>query len=107
MKPTWKILFWITLTLLIISNFFWAYQIIDNAVSKGYYEVSCNEYYGDMMELKRILDTKTTKSEALNFLEQYNVEFDSFQKGEEFIITLNSFGMTFNSDGTLILSEQH
>lgn len=93
MKHTYKILFWITFTTLVISNIFWIYQIIDNAIGQNYYQVSCDEYHNDMVEFKEILETKLTKEEAIEFLKMNNVEYDSFQKGTEYIITLNSFAL--------------
>ena len=104
MKSTYKILFWITLTILVLSNTFWIYQAIDNAVGHSYYKVSCDEYYQDMLRFKQILDAKTTKMEAINFLKKNKVEFASFQKGAEFIITFDSFALEYDTDGRLISS---
>lgn len=98
-------MFWISIIILILSNLFWIYQAIDNAVSMSYYRDSCEDYQSDMVELKRILDTKKTKEAAINFLEQYKVTYDSLSKGEEFIIHLNSFYMTFDKNGQLKSSE--
>lgn len=99
MVRTFKILFWITLGLFVISNTFWIYQTIDNAVGHSYYKVSCDEYYNDMVEFKKILGTLKTKKETIGFLENYNVKYDSIQKGTDFIITLNSFSVTFDNNG--------
>lgn len=100
-------MFWISLGLLFITNAFWIYQIIDNAVGMDYYKVSCNEYHGDMLELKKVLDLKKTKTESLQFLDEHGVDYDSFQKGNEFIITMNSFDLTFNEEGNLVSSDLH
>jgi hypothetical protein len=107
MKHTYKILFWITLTILVISNIFWIYQTIDNAVGQNYYQVSCDEYHKDMIEFKKILETKSTKEEAIGFLKRYNVEYDNFQKGTEYIVTLNSFALIFDANGKLKYSEEN
>lgn len=105
MKHTYKILFWITFTILVISNIFWIYQTIDNAVGQNYYQISCDEYRSDMIEFKKILEAKSTKEEAIEFLKINNVEYDSFQKGTEYIISLSSFALTFNDNGKLMSDE--
>lgn len=105
MKRTYKILFWITLTIMVVSNIFWIYQSIDNAVGHSYYKVSCDEYYQDMLKFKQFIETKSTKEEAIDFLELNKVEYDSFQKGTEFIITFSSFDLTYDKNGKLIPSE--
>lgn len=102
MKRTYKILFWITLIILVLSNLFWIYQTIDNAVGQNYYKVSCDEYYQDMLRFKQVLETKSTKREAINFLESNNVEYESFHKGIEFIITFDSFELKYDTNGKLI-----
>jgi len=107
MKRTYKILFWFTLTILVVSNIFWIYQTIDNSVGYTYYKVSCDEYYQDMLEFKQILETKSTKKEAIDFLELNKVEYDSFQKETEFIITFNSFALIFDEKGILNSSEEN
>ena len=94
------------MSILFISNAFWIYQTIDNAVGHSYYKVSCDEYYQDMLKFKQILETKSTKTEAIDFLELNKVEYDSFQKGTEFIISFNSFALTFDEKGILILNEE-
>ena len=107
MNRKYKILFWVALTILVISNIFWFYQTIDNAVGKGYYKVSCDEYYNDMIEFKKILQTQKTKNEIVDFLERYHVKYDSIQKGTDFIITLNSFSITFDKKGNQKLIEEN
>ena len=107
MKRRYKILFWITLTILVVSNIFWIYNIFDNAVGHSYYKVSCDEYYQDMLKLKQLLETKSTKREAINFLETNNIEYESFQKGTEFIISFDSFVLEFDIDGKLISDNKH
>ena len=107
MKRTYKILFWITLTFLVISNIFWIYQTIDTAVGHNYYKVSCDGYYQDMLKFKQILETKSTKEEALSFLKTNNVEFDSLQKGTEFFISFNSFALEYDENGKLITTDKN
>jgi len=106
MKRTYKILFWITLTILVTTNLFWFYQTIDNAIGHSYYEVSCDGYYQDMLKFKQILETKSTKSEVIDFLEINKVEYDSFQKGTEFIITFDSFELEYDKNGKLISNDK-
>ncbi len=91
---------------MVISNIFWVYQTIDNAVGQSYYKVSCDEYYKDMIEFEKIVETYKTKKETIDFLDTYHVKYDSIQKGTNFIITLNSFSITFDKNGNQI-SEQN
>lgn len=107
MKSPYNILFWMTLLFLIISNTFWVYQTIDNAVGQDYYIVSCNEYYQDMLQFKQILDSKKSQKEAIEFLDNNLIAYESFQKGNEFIIVFNSFALTYNDEGILISSDQN
>jgi hypothetical protein len=104
MKLNYKLLFWISLALLGISNLFWGYHMIDVAIGHNYYSVSCEEYQVDRLEFKKVLDSKKTKAEALDFLKSYHIKYDSIEKGSEFIITLSSFDMVYNQQGDLIES---
>ncbi|MBQ0768055.1 MAG: hypothetical protein KBT58_02115, partial [Bizionia sp.] len=73
MKKTYKILFWITLLFLFLTNIFWLYKTIDTAVGHNYYKVSCNEYYTDMLKFRQIIETKLTKKEAIAFLTKNSI----------------------------------
>ncbi len=107
MKSRWKISFWIGIVILLLTNIFWIYQVVDNAIGMTYYKDSCEDFQSDMIQLKSILEKKTTKESAINFLEQNGVDYNSFPKGNEFIIQLNSFDMIFNENGELTKSETH
>ena len=102
MNRKYKILFWATLTILLISNVFWIYHTIDNAVGQSYYKVGCDEYYHDALKFKQILEKKSSKREAIDFLKTNKVEYDSFQKGTQFIITFDSFALEYDTTGKLI-----
>lgn len=97
----WKKSFWVCLILLFASNLFWVYEILDNAVDKNYYKVVCNENYEDMLKLKSVLDNKKKKELTLNFLNENKIGYESFHKGEEFVVQLSSFELIFNSEGVL------
>ena len=99
MKHPWKKLFWISLIILVISNLFWLYKTVDISVGHNYYEESCDGYYKDMTQFKKILDNYQTKRELIDFLESNHVRFDSIQKGSDFIVTFNSFSITFDKNG--------
>jgi hypothetical protein len=99
MKNIWKFLFWICLIITIVSNVFWIYNTLENAVGNNYYKVSCEEYYKDVSILKVIIEKKETKKELISFLENNNVKFESFSKGAENIIVLNSFSIAFDKNG--------
>jgi hypothetical protein len=107
MKRSYKILFWTTLAILVITNIFWFYQAIDNAVGQSYYRDSCDDYYQDMLKFKQILETKSTKREAINFLKTNNIAYESFQKGTEFIISFDSFALEYDTNGKLISHSKH
>lgn len=107
MKYRWKILFWVSLGLLVLSNIFWIYVILDNAVGMTYFKDTCTKHEGDMLVLKGILETKLTKENTISFLNQHKVKFESFPKGDEFVIQLNSFDIIFNKEGHLINSDTH
>ena len=98
----WKISFFGTLTLLISSNLFWVYETLDNAVSHSYFESSCEKYDLDRNNFMEIIMSLDKKDDVIDFLTLYKVEFDSFEKGGNLIISLNSFQLEYNSDGRLI-----
>ena len=107
MKLRWKTAFWTSILVLLLSNLFWAYQVLDNAVGMTYYKDSCGNYQSDMQELKEILETKTSKETVLAFLEHHHVQFDSFHKADDFIIQLNSFELIYDKNGQLVMSNSH
>jgi wyosine [tRNA(Phe)-imidazoG37] synthetase (radical SAM superfamily) len=98
MKRTYKILFWITIIALIFSNLFWIYFSIDNAVGHHYYKVSCDEYKNDLNEFMKTIESFNSKKETIDFLEENSIQFDSIQKGNEFIIIFNSFEIVFRGE---------
>lgn len=98
---TWKKSFWFCLIILVATNLFWVYEILDNAVDKSYYKVVCNENHEDMLKLKSVLDTKKNKQLTIKFLNEHKIKYESFQKGENFVIQLSSFELIFNSKGLL------
>lgn len=85
--------------MLVISNIFWIYTTIENAVGQNDYKISCDEYYNDMIEFKKIIEAHKTKKDLQGFLKSNDVEFDSIQKGTDFIISLNSFSILFDQRG--------
>ena len=107
MKRQYKLLFWITLIFLFISNSFWIYQTIDNAVGQNYYKVSCDEYYEDMLKFKQVIETKSTRKNAMDFLEKNKIEYDRFQKGTKTIISFGSFSLAYNENGELITEKEN
>lgn len=106
MKTRWKIAFFITIIILVLTNLFWVYQVVDNAIGMTYYKDSCGRFQQDTDKLIQILESKTTKETAIDFLEQHNILYESFPKGNEFIIQLNSFSIIFNNDGKLLRTEE-
>ena len=90
---SYKNLFWISILILIFSNIFWTYTTIDNAVGQNYYKVSCDEYSKDAISLRKILKLKSDKFAVVKFLENNKIEYESFEKGSDFVIMLNSFDL--------------
>ncbi len=66
----WKISFWIAVTLLVVSNLFWIYQVIDNAVGHKYYQVNYKEYKENSDILKATLISFDNKNDLTSFLEE-------------------------------------
>ncbi|MBE7688881.1 hypothetical protein [Tenacibaculum finnmarkense] len=102
MKNIWKFLFWICLLILISTNVFWIYQIIDNAVGKSYYEVSCKEYRKDAVAFQKIVENRQKQIRIIALLKENNIQFEEFEKGNEYIINLNSFSIRFDEKGNKI-----
>ena len=101
MKNKWKNLFWTSLLILLFTNLFWFYQTLDSAVGRRYYEVSCSEYEKDKAVFKKLIDSKDTKTELLQFLKDNNISFEGFQKGTDYVVNFNSFSVLFDSKGNL------
>ena len=98
----WKIFSGVLFFLLLSSNAFWVYTSIDHAYSVTYSEDSCEKYRKDKEILLNTVKEFNSKEKTLEFLSKNDVTFDSFQKGkDEYIISLNSFGLTFNEEGKL------
>ncbi|CAM1349453.1 hypothetical protein [Tenacibaculum crassostreae] len=102
MKGTWKTLFWITLMVLVFSNLFWVYQIIDSAVGRSYYETSCNEYERDRAILIKIAQSKEAKDDLLEFLNKNDLPHGYFPKGNNYVVSFSSFSLIFDNKGKLI-----
>lgn len=98
----YKPLFWITITILIITNSYWFYLTIDNAVGHHYYQISCDEYSKDISEFRKIfISEKLNKDETLEFLNSNNIKFEIINKGNNSIILFNSFSLVFDKKGNL------
>lgn len=105
MKNLWRTLFGVATLLLVTTNLFWFYQMLDNAVANNYYRVGCEEFLTDATTLKNILQTKGDKDEVISYLDNEEVKYEAFEKGDQFVITLGSFDMVFNAENELVLSE--
>lgn len=105
MKNLWRTLFGGAILLLVATNIFWVYQVLDNAVANNYYRVSCEEFLTDATALKKILETKGEKDEVISYLDSEEVSYNAFEKGDRFVITLGSFDMVFNAENELVSSE--
>lgn len=104
MIKSYKKIFWLTFAVLIFSNLFWIYQTINNALGHDYYKVSCDEYYKDAFNLRKVLESKSDIVGVIEFLENNKIEYESFQKGTDSVINLNSFDLIYNKKGELIES---
>ncbi|PIE50222.1 MAG: hypothetical protein CSA38_04405 [Flavobacteriales bacterium] len=94
-KINWKIV--VLVVLLIITNLFWIYQVIDTGIGRSYYEVSCEEYRSDAEKLEKICKQFKTKEELFDFTAQYKIEIDTFSKGEALIVRFSSFDVEFEN----------
>lgn len=102
MHNRYKSLFWATIIILILSNVYWLYQTVDNAVGHSYYQVNCEEWKDDLKELKKVLPIELNKNDMVNFLAHKDIAYNGFAKGEEFVIQLHSFDFVYNQNGQLI-----
>jgi hypothetical protein len=99
----WKIAFWITATLLIVSNLFWMYQVIYTAVGHGYYQVSCEEYKENSDILNTTLNGFENVDDLIAFLEKHKIEFEIINKADnENYIIIGSLGTQFLDNGEIV-----
>lgn len=95
----WKKLFWISLVLLVVTNIYWMYQLLDSGVSITYLRESYDDQEQDIKVMRNLIEQQhdfKTLSSKLN-------EFDNklIQKGDDFFIVFRSFEVEFNSDSTI------
>ena len=103
----WKISFWITMTILIVSNLFWIYQVINTAVGHGYYQVSCEEYKTNSDILEAALNSFENKNELTDFLEDQKIEFETINKADdENYIIIGSIGIQFLDNGEIVMENE-
>ena len=103
----WKISFWITVTLLIVSNLFWIYQVIDTAVGHGYYQVSCEEFKENSDILNATLNGFENIDELTAFLEKHEIEFETINIADnEIYIIIGSLGIQFLDNGEIVTENE-
>jgi hypothetical protein len=95
----YKILFWISIVMLLVTNLFWFYQVLDTSIGHSYYKTSCEEYKKDVDQLRKVTDSLTTKTEVLQFLLDNKMEVDTLQKGDDFHVNFKSFRLSFDRQG--------
>ncbi|OHX63962.1 hypothetical protein [Flammeovirga pacifica] len=99
----WKISFWITVTILIVSNIFWIYQVIDTAVGHGYYQVSCEEYKVDSDILNSTLNGFEKIDDLIAFLKKHEIEYNTIYKVDnENYILIGSIEIQFLDNGEVV-----
>lgn len=101
-KNLFKILFFIALVLLILTNIFWLYSSIDVAVGHEYYKVSCEEWHKDAIILEELLSDNYNYDNMINYLKGKRVVYTEFKKGDFFVVQLNSFTLIYDKNGELI-----
>ncbi len=94
MKANWKIIL-IFVVILVTTNGFWLYQIVDNAVENSYYKGDCEKYQTDSKYLKKVLQNFKNKEDLLYFLSKHSIPAITFRKGEETIVQLQSSHLEF------------
>ena len=103
----WKVLFWITIISFIVSNTFWIYQVVDNAVGHGYYKASCEEYKANSEILELTLRSYGDKDELIDFLEEKAIQFEIHNKADnENYIVIGTLDIQFNDDGEIIMEKE-
>jgi hypothetical protein len=99
MKNTFKILFWISIVMLLVTNLFWVYHVLDTSIGNSYYKTSCEEYKDDLDKFTKATDSLTTKQQAIEFFIEQKIDVDTLQKGQDFHINFKSFGLSFDKNG--------
>lgn len=103
----WKISFWVSVTLLIVSNLYWIYQVFDTAVGLGYYQVSCEEFKENSDILNATLNGFENIDELTAFLEKYEIEFKTINKADnENYIIVGSLGIQFLDNGEIVTEKE-
>ena len=81
MTNKWKSIFWICFVILILTNLFWFYQVIDQRVTITYVKEGYSETENDLETLVKIINsTDLTKQEIKTELENHGLnEFMDFK----------------------------
>jgi len=93
----WKTSFFITLLILIVTNLFWLYVVIDNGVTYTYQQTSLNEKDKAIDMLGSLIvkgGQRYTKKEILHLLRQANQ--DAFIVDEKNTIDVDGVQFIFN-----------
>lgn len=80
MRNKWKSVFWICFVILILTNLFWFYQVIDQGVTITYMQKGYSDTENDLETLVKIINsTDLTKQEIKTELENHRLnEFMDF-----------------------------
>lgn len=95
----WKKLFWIILVLLVTTNIYWMYQLLDSGVSLTYLRESYDAQEQDINVMRKLIEQHYDFNTLTNKLDKSDYEL--IQKGDDFFIVFGSFEVEFNSDSTI------
>ncbi|MEQ8904027.1 hypothetical protein [Ekhidna sp.] len=95
----WKKLFWISFILLVVTNIYWMYQLLDSGVSITYLRESYDYQEKDIDILRKLVEQHYDFNKLTSELDE--ADYELIQKGDIFFIVFSSFEVEFNSDSTI------
>ena len=96
----YKKLFWISLLLLLLSNAFWMYQLLDNAVGYTYLRESYDDLEQDVHMARQLIETEYENFDQLVAALDSST-YEVIKKGDEFFLVFESFAIQFHPDSTI------
>ncbi|MFT2089958.1 Imm58 family immunity protein [Paraglaciecola sp. 2405UD69-4] len=93
-KNKWKLSFFVAVTLLILSNLFWFYAVVDQAVSYSYLSTSNDDANNSIKSLGELIvkgADKYTQKDILHLLRQVNPDEFIVEKGNVIITEHSKF----------------
>ena len=87
----WKIATVVLVVVLVGSNLYWVYQIIDQGVTLTHHKEDYTRKEKNVVVLRKLLEADYTKEKLLSRLDSLKLDGQPFQKDGLFIIPFGSF----------------